>query len=133
MTMAGFTSSFANTFFKYPSSKQNVVLLLPLMKLSCLRQECLLVLGNLLVRKQFKNILLSQTCLLVYSLQGCVLFLVLPQLAHDWHPLSLYQWVVLSLLHYPLHQSLTLLLFYVVHTFPSSFHHSPSFSSGYVF
>ena len=95
MKIAGFTSSFAITI-KCPSSKQNVVLLLSSMKLSCLHQEYLLVLGNLSVRKQCKNFLMYQTCMLVYILLGLATFLVLPQLSHEWHHISLYQWVVQS-------------------------------------
>ena len=128
-----FYIQFCNYILKCSSSKQNVVLLLSSMKLSCLYQEYLLVLGNLLVRKQHKNFLLYQTCMLVYILPGLATFLVLPQLSHDWHHIFLYQWVLLWLLHCPLHQSLPHLFFYVLPTFPSSFDHSLSCPSGYIF
>ena len=112
-----FSIQFWNYILKYPSSKQNAVLLLPSMKLSYALQNMYL---------------LYQTCMLVYILLGLVPFLVLQQLAHGWQYISLYQWVIHSLLHCPLHQSLQILFANVLHSFPSSFHHSPSCSSGYV-
>ena len=69
-----FYIQFCDYILKYPSSKQNVVLLLPSMKLSCHRQGYLLVVGNLLVRKQYKNFIVPNLHASLYFAWTCPLF-----------------------------------------------------------